>query len=144
MAASRCLMRGSMGVKSAPATTSVLRVEQQRSMARLGARVPLGIASTVRGKCRLCHMRGDRGSVLRRTSPTMSTEVEGSSTSSATNGAVTSAAEFSLAPGRIVGIGGVAPMGVVTNNDLAALVDTNDEWITTRTGISERHVLAEV
>lgn len=74
----------------------------------------------------------------------MSTEVEGSSTSSATNGAVASAAEFSLAPGRIVGIGGLAPTGVVTNNDLAALVDTNDEWITTRTGISERHVLAEV
>jgi 3-oxoacyl-[acyl-carrier-protein] synthase-3 len=32
---------------------------------------------------------------------------------------------------------------VLTNNDLAKLVDTNDEWIVTRTGIQQRHVLAE-
>ncbi len=32
---------------------------------------------------------------------------------------------------------------MLTNDDLAKLVDTNDEWITTRTGIKERHILAE-
>jgi 3-oxoacyl-[acyl-carrier-protein] synthase III len=34
------------------------------------------------------------------------------------------------------------PSTVLTNDDLARLVDTNDEWITTRTGIKRRHVLA--
>lgn len=32
---------------------------------------------------------------------------------------------------------------VLTNDDLAKMVDTNDEWITTRTGIKERHIRSE-
>ena len=32
--------------------------------------------------------------------------------------------------------------GVLTNQDLEKMVDTNDEWILTRTGISERHIAA--
>lgn len=35
------------------------------------------------------------------------------------------------------------PEKFLTNDDLAQLVDTNDEWITTRTGIKKRHILAE-
>ena len=31
------------------------------------------------------------------------------------------------------------PEGILTNADLEKMVDTNDEWITTRTGIKQRH-----
>lgn len=42
---------------------------------------------------------------------------------------------------RMVGIGSAAPKTVITNKDLENVVETSDEWISTRTGISERHVL---
>jgi 3-oxoacyl-[acyl-carrier-protein] synthase-3 len=41
---------------------------------------------------------------------------------------------------RITGWGRYAPPQVLTNADLERMVDTNDEWIVTRTGIRERHV----
>ncbi|EGB14864.1 3-oxoacyl-(acyl-carrier-protein) synthase III [Pseudodesulfovibrio mercurii] len=41
------------------------------------------------------------------------------------------------------GFGLYAPEKVLTNADLEKIVDTSDEWITTRTGIKERHVAAE-
>jgi 3-oxoacyl-[acyl-carrier-protein] synthase-3 len=44
---------------------------------------------------------------------------------------------------RIAGTGSYLPEKVLTNADLAAMVDTTDEWIRTRTGISVRHVAAE-
>jgi len=40
---------------------------------------------------------------------------------------------------KITGVAAYAPPRVVTNFDLEKLVDTNDEWIRTRTGIRERH-----
>jgi 3-oxoacyl-[acyl-carrier-protein] synthase-3 len=40
----------------------------------------------------------------------------------------------------ITGVGYYAPEKVLTNADLEAMVDTSDEWITTRTGIKERRV----
>lgn len=43
----------------------------------------------------------------------------------------------------IYGFGGYAPARVMTNDDWAALIDTSDEWITTRTGIKERHFAAD-
>ena len=39
---------------------------------------------------------------------------------------------------RITGLGHCVPETVVTNDDLAKLMDTSDEWITERTGIKER------
>ncbi len=45
-----------------------------------------------------------------------------------------------MAGGRIIGWGTALPDKVVTNDDLAAMVDTNDEWITERTGIKRRHI----
>lgn len=42
----------------------------------------------------------------------------------------------------IVGVGACVPPSVITNDDLTKLVDTSDEWITTRTGIKERHVVS--
>ncbi len=44
---------------------------------------------------------------------------------------------------KISGIGSYVPEKVLTNQDLEKMVDTNDEWITTRTGIKERHILAD-
>ena len=41
------------------------------------------------------------------------------------------------------GTGGYLPAKVLTNQDLALMVDTSDEWIVQRTGISERHIVAE-
>ena len=41
---------------------------------------------------------------------------------------------------RIVGTGSYLPPKVVTNDDLAKLMDTTDEWIRTRTGIRQRHI----
>jgi 3-oxoacyl-[acyl-carrier-protein] synthase-3 len=40
----------------------------------------------------------------------------------------------------ITGIQGFVPEEKLTNKDLEKLVDTNDEWITSRTGIKERHI----
>jgi 3-oxoacyl-[acyl-carrier-protein] synthase-3 len=44
---------------------------------------------------------------------------------------------------RIAGTGSYLPEKILTNADLEKLVDTTDEWIRTRTGISQRHVAAE-
>jgi 3-oxoacyl-[acyl-carrier-protein] synthase-3 len=44
----------------------------------------------------------------------------------------------------ITAIGGHVPDFVMTNDELAKFVDTNDEWITSRTGIKERRVLNEL
>ncbi|MBU4201059.1 MAG: ketoacyl-ACP synthase III [Verrucomicrobia bacterium] len=43
----------------------------------------------------------------------------------------------------IVGTGSYLPERVLTNADLAKMVDTSDEWIMTRTGIKERHIAAK-
>ncbi len=40
----------------------------------------------------------------------------------------------------IIGVGSYLPEKVLTNHDLEKLVDTSDEWITTRTGIKERRI----
>ncbi len=42
----------------------------------------------------------------------------------------------------ITGVGFYAPPGVLTNEDLEKLVDTSDEWITQRTGMKRRHIIA--
>lgn len=41
---------------------------------------------------------------------------------------------------EIIGWGHYLPSNVVTNDDLAKIVETSDEWISTRTGIKERHI----
>lgn len=46
-------------------------------------------------------------------------------------------------PVRIAGTGSYLPEKVLTNADLEKLVDTSDEWITSRTGIKERRIAAE-
>ncbi|RKY31836.1 MAG: 3-oxoacyl-ACP synthase [Candidatus Omnitrophota bacterium] len=43
----------------------------------------------------------------------------------------------------IIGIGEYLPKKVLTNADLERMVDTSDEWITTRTGIKERRLVAK-
>lgn len=44
---------------------------------------------------------------------------------------------------RITGTGSAVPDKILTNHALETLVDTNDEWITTRTGIKERRIAAD-
>lgn len=44
---------------------------------------------------------------------------------------------------RIVGTGGYLPEKVLTNHDLERMVDTSDEWIRSRTGITQRHIAAD-
>ena len=41
------------------------------------------------------------------------------------------------------GVGGYLPEKVLSNDDLAKMVDTTDEWITARTGIRKRHIAAD-
>lgn len=41
---------------------------------------------------------------------------------------------------KIVGTGMYVPKNIITNGDLTTLVDTSDEWITSRTGIKERRI----
>jgi 3-oxoacyl-[acyl-carrier-protein] synthase-3 len=42
----------------------------------------------------------------------------------------------------VLGVGSYLPSRVLTNAELAAMVDTSDEWIVQRTGIKERHIAA--
>ncbi|WP_027340537.1 beta-ketoacyl-ACP synthase III [Halonatronum saccharophilum] len=44
---------------------------------------------------------------------------------------------------KVAGVGSFVPEKVLSNSDLEDMVDTNDEWITTRTGIKERRVVEE-
>lgn len=44
---------------------------------------------------------------------------------------------------KIAGTGSYLPAKVLTNAELERMVDTTDEWIVTRTGIRERHIVAE-
>ena len=41
---------------------------------------------------------------------------------------------------KIIGTGKYVPEKILTNDDVAKIVDTSDEWIVTRTGIRERHI----
>jgi 3-oxoacyl-[acyl-carrier-protein] synthase III len=43
----------------------------------------------------------------------------------------------------IIGSGSYLPKHILTNEELAKSVDTNDEWIVSRTGITQRHIVAE-
>src|SRR5947207_15938423 len=43
----------------------------------------------------------------------------------------------------IIGTGSYVPEKTLTNEDLSRMVDTSDDWITTRTGIKERRIAAK-
>ena len=43
----------------------------------------------------------------------------------------------------ITGVGGYIPDYILNNDELSRMVDTNDEWIMSRVGIKERHILQE-
>ena len=49
-----------------------------------------------------------------------------------------------MPPAGIVGLGSHVPSKVMTNEDWAGLVETSDEWITTKTGIKERLSLIHI
>ena len=45
-----------------------------------------------------------------------------------------------MSKAAITAIGGFLPENIVTNFDFEKILDTTDEWITTRTGIKQRHI----
>jgi 3-oxoacyl-[acyl-carrier-protein] synthase-3 len=44
---------------------------------------------------------------------------------------------------RIIGTGSYLPPTIVTNDELSKTIDTTDEWIVTRTGIKQRHIVTD-
>ena len=44
---------------------------------------------------------------------------------------------------QVAGCGAYLPSKIVTNQDLAAQIETSDDWIQQRTGIRQRHIAAE-
>ena len=44
---------------------------------------------------------------------------------------------------HIVGVGGYLPERILSNEELSTMVDTSDAWIRERTGITQRHIIAE-
>ena len=42
---------------------------------------------------------------------------------------------------KIIGVGSYLPKKLLTNKDLEKSLDTTDEWIISRTGIKERHIV---
>jgi len=48
-----------------------------------------------------------------------------------------------LKKSSVIGCGSYLPSKIVSNQDLAKFVDTSDEWIKTRSGISQRHIAAD-
>lgn len=82
----------------------------------------------------------------RRSSPTLTSAAFGVRTSRATAASSSSSTALSMAVTgplkcRPIGIGSAAPRTIVTNADLESVVETNDEWIRSRTGIAQRHLL---
>ena len=45
--------------------------------------------------------------------------------------------------GKICGTGSYVPANYLDNNDLAKMVETNDEWVRERTGIVRRHIIED-
>ena len=43
---------------------------------------------------------------------------------------------------KIIGTGSYLPEKIASNDDLSTLMDTSDEWIKSRTGICERHLVS--
>ena len=50
---------------------------------------------------------------------------------------------MNLSRSQVIGVGSFLPEKVLTNQDMTAIVDTNDEWIVKRTGIKQRHIAGE-
>ena len=48
---------------------------------------------------------------------------------------------MSITRAAITGVGGYVPDYILTNQELETMVETSDEWITSRTGIKERRIL---
>ena len=44
---------------------------------------------------------------------------------------------------EVSGVGKCLPRKILTNEDLTKFVDTSDEWITSRTGIKQRHMVSD-
>ncbi len=68
----------------------------------------------------------------------LSDQGTGQATSTPSTGSTSSTKSIGV---RLAGTGMAVPAKVLTNDDLAKIVDTNDEWISQRTGIRQRHIV---
>ena len=94
------------------------------TVAAAPAPVAASASSRVAGKTRAVSASGVRAASARR------------------GAALVARAGFTPAGAKIAGVGMSLPEQFLTNDDLASLVETNDEWIKTRTGIGKRHVIS--
>ena len=94
------------------------------TVAAAPASVAASASSRVAGKSRAVSASGIRAASARRGT------------------ALVARAGFTPAGAKIAGVGMSLPEQFLTNDDLASLVETNDEWIKTRTGIGKRHVIS--
>ncbi|OUS45557.1 thiolase-like protein [Ostreococcus tauri] len=83
-----------------------------------------------------------RERALGRSSASRASVVNQRGRATTTRTSVRASASFSTAGARISGTGKALPEKYLTNDDLSRLVETNDEWITARTGIRKRHVIS--
>ena len=75
-------------------------------------------------------------------------QLQGATAGSTTGSGTSSSSQLSMVqsgtlPCRPIGVGHAAPKTIVTNSDLESVVETDDEWIRTRTGIAQRRVLTK-
>lgn len=83
-----------------------------------------------------------RTATTSRTTHVSSSCVSLRSRAAARRGDAVTATAFTPAGAKIAGVGMSIPEQYLTNDDLSKLVETNDEWIKTRTGIGKRHVIS--
>jgi hypothetical protein len=98
-------------------------------MLSVAARTPLVVASA-------------RNATTSRTARATTTTRVAASRATARRGDAVTAAAFTPRGANIAGVGMALPEQYLTNEDLGKLVDTNDEWIKSRTGIGKRHVIS--
>ena len=88
------------------------------------------------------HARRSNAGARDRVKATMTTRAPRLPATRARGAALVANAAFTPAGAKIAGVGMAVPSQYLTNEDLSELVDTNDEWIRTRTGIGKRHVIS--
>ncbi len=128
-----------------PAQTGSLTVNRQspRSPAASDPSCQRSMQTTAAAPARLALQRGNARPVAAAAAPLSTPAARRPGAGRRRAAAAVAAAAAGQFGVRLAGVGSSVPDKFLTNDDLAQLVDTNDEWITTRTGIKKRHILAE-
>ena len=120
----------------------VAAADQQELSARVGRRAAASARSRRRGPPEIIEWLVEDGDPVSEGQPAGPCATEDRVVPGNREGACLSEPSFTAFPpaagARILSLGGYQPANVVTNDDLAARVDTNDEWIRSRVGIVSR------